>query len=90
MDEKDDISSEFLHHALMNETRDYLARGRRLVGSSDHELQDVWVAAFERWFEQRTREMLGIWTMLLRSSGFEIWSRPMTALKQKPKNCRPP
>jgi hypothetical protein len=50
----DDISAEFLHHALMNETRDYLARGRSLVGSSDQEVQDVWVAAFELWFEQKT------------------------------------
>jgi hypothetical protein len=52
----DDISAEYLHHALMNETRDYLARGRRLAASSDQEVQNVWVAAFERWFEQKTAE----------------------------------
>jgi hypothetical protein len=53
--EKDDeVATEYLHHALMNETHDYLARGRRLAGSSDPDVLDVWVAAFERWFEQRT------------------------------------
>jgi hypothetical protein len=55
VNEKDnDIAAEYLHHALMNETRDYLARGRGLAGSSDQEVRDVWVAAFERWFEQKT------------------------------------
>jgi hypothetical protein len=50
----DDIATEYLHHALMNEAREYVVRGRSLGGSSDSEVQDIWVAAFRRWFDERT------------------------------------
>jgi hypothetical protein len=57
MDEKeDDLAVEYLHHALMNETREYLARGRSLAGSSNSEVEEVWVATFGRWFDERTAE----------------------------------
>ena len=41
-----------MHHVLMNQTRDYLTRGRSLANSSDLELQEIWVAAFDRWIEE--------------------------------------
>jgi hypothetical protein len=56
MIDKNDIAMEFLHHAQMNETRDYLARGRSLAGSNDSQILDVWVVTFEVWFERRTDE----------------------------------
>jgi hypothetical protein len=54
--DEDALATEFLQHALMNETREYLSRGRMLSESSDEELQEIWVATFERWFAERTAE----------------------------------
>jgi hypothetical protein len=36
----------------MNNARTYLERG--LKNCSDVELMDLWITAFERWFEQRS------------------------------------
>jgi hypothetical protein len=53
---EDDLAVQYLHHALMNETREYVLRGRALAEWSDAEVQDLWVATFERWFGERTTE----------------------------------
>jgi hypothetical protein len=37
----------------MNETRDYLERGRAFSGREDVELLDLWVASFEKLFAMR-------------------------------------
>jgi len=57
----DELSSEkdaesFLQHALMEETRSYVERGRALKDHSDSAVADIWVATVERWFEARTSE----------------------------------
>ena len=41
----------FLQHELMNETRDYIERGRRLQTLSSAGIFNSWVVGFERWFE---------------------------------------
>jgi hypothetical protein len=57
MDNKeDDLAVEYLHHVLMNETRDYLSRGRPFANFGDTEMQELWVAAFERCFAERSQE----------------------------------
>jgi hypothetical protein len=40
-----------LQHELMNETRDYVERGRRLQTLSSAGIFNSWVVGFERWFE---------------------------------------
>jgi hypothetical protein len=50
---KPDLAVEFLAHMQMNETKDYVVRGRPLSRSTDQELADAWVASFERWFSYR-------------------------------------
>ncbi len=52
----DDLAESYLQQELMNETRAYIERGRIFEHSSDRDLKDIWVAAFERWFEKRTLE----------------------------------
>jgi hypothetical protein len=49
-----DLAEEFLQHELMNETRAYLERGRRLETLSNDEIVNTWVATFERWLGERT------------------------------------
>jgi hypothetical protein len=49
-----DLAEEFLQHELMNETRTYIERGRRLQPLSNDEIINTWVATFERWFGERT------------------------------------
>jgi hypothetical protein len=49
-----DLAEEFLQHELMNETRAYIERGRRLQTLSDDEIVNTWVATFERWFDEKT------------------------------------
>jgi hypothetical protein len=41
----------------MNETRDYLQRGRAFNGREDAELLDLWVASFEKLFATRGPEL---------------------------------
>jgi hypothetical protein len=56
-DEKgDDLAIEQLQHAQMKETRDYVERGRGLASQTDDEVKSVWVAMFERWFDEKTAE----------------------------------
>jgi hypothetical protein len=52
----DDLAIESLQHAQMNETRDYVERGRALASQTDDEAKNVWVAMFERWFDEKTAE----------------------------------
>ena len=52
----DDLAIELLHHAQMIETRDYLERGRALASQTVDEIKSVWVAMFERWFDEKTAE----------------------------------
>ena len=53
----DDLAIEsLLHHAQMNETRDYLERGRTLALQTDDEVKSIWAATFERLFAERTKE----------------------------------
>jgi hypothetical protein len=40
----------------MDETSDYVARGRAFKGREDVEVLDLWVAAFEKLFATRTAE----------------------------------
>ncbi len=56
-DEKgDDLAIELLQHAQMNETQDYVERGRALASQTDDEVKSVWVGMFERWFDEKTAE----------------------------------
>jgi hypothetical protein len=56
-DEKgDDLAIELLHHAQMNETQDYVERGRGLEQHTDEELKAVWAATFEKHFAKPTKE----------------------------------
>jgi hypothetical protein len=63
MDEKrndnDALATAFLQSELMDETADYLARGRHLEQLSPDQLNDAWERAFRTWFSQRDdhREM---------------------------------
>ncbi len=52
----DDLAIELLHHAQMNETQDYVERGRALASQTDDEVKSVWAAMFERWFDEKTAE----------------------------------
>src|SRR5258706_4804560 len=52
----DDRAIELLHHAQMIETRDYVERGRELARQTVDEIKSVWVAMFERWFDEKTAE----------------------------------
>ena len=52
----DDLAIELLHHAQMNETQDYVERGRALASQTDDEVKSVWVEMFERWFDEKTAE----------------------------------
>jgi hypothetical protein len=53
---KDDPALTAMHLVEMNETRDYVARGRAFKGLQDAEAIDLWVAAFEKLFVTRTAE----------------------------------
>jgi hypothetical protein len=46
--------NEFLDHALMEETRLYVERGRNLKDRSDEDVLNVCVATIERWFPDRS------------------------------------
>jgi hypothetical protein len=52
----DALAISYMQHELLNETRDYLERGRALKSISDAEALDTWVATFEQWFEKSTKE----------------------------------
>jgi hypothetical protein len=56
MAREDDLAKEYLLHVQMNETRDYLSRGRCFENSGDAELQELWVVAFRRFFAERSLE----------------------------------
>lgn len=49
------LANEFLNNEEMNETRDYLIRGRYLKNLSEQELKDAWVDRFEAWFDGHDR-----------------------------------
>jgi hypothetical protein len=53
---KDDLGQEFLQHTLMEETADYLRRGRLHESLPLPELNELWVGAFRAWFEQRGQQ----------------------------------
>ena len=48
-----DVANAVLQHALMEETRSYLERGRALKGHTDEEVLDICVVTVERWFHDR-------------------------------------
>jgi hypothetical protein len=52
----DDLAIESLQHAQMNQTRDYVERGRGLEQHTDEELKAVWAATFEKHFAEPTKE----------------------------------
>jgi hypothetical protein len=52
--EENELAEEFLQHELMNETRTYIERGRRLQTLSNDEIVNTWVATFGRWFGEKT------------------------------------
>jgi hypothetical protein len=55
-DSDDDALAEAsLQHALMNETKDYLERGRRFAKSKFEDLSREWVAAFNALFADGDR-----------------------------------
>jgi hypothetical protein len=54
---KDDSAVTAMHLVEMNETRDYVARGRTFKGLQDADAIDMWVAAFEKLFVVRTPEV---------------------------------
>jgi hypothetical protein len=57
----DSLAGASLQHALMNETKDYLERGRRFAKSTFEDLNREWVAAFNGLFvdgdRSRRRDM---------------------------------
>jgi hypothetical protein len=53
---KDDPALTALGLVEMDETSDYVARGRAFKGREDAEVIDLWVAAFEKLFATRTAE----------------------------------
>jgi hypothetical protein len=81
MDRKkvDDLHTEFTQPALMNETRDYFARGRSLAGSSDSEAQSIWVATFEKWFDERGQRIRATWMTPPLSFGCETLNHHIIA-----------
>jgi hypothetical protein len=52
-DHEDAFISAMIESAEMDETRDYLTRGRAHAKLSDDDLRDTWVIAFRRWFLSR-------------------------------------
>ena len=52
-DDSDALAAEYLQHVEMNETRDYVARGRSLAGLTDAEALELWIETFLRWIDQR-------------------------------------
>jgi len=50
----DDEVMAFIEHALMEETRSYVERGRTLRDFGSEEVLDLWVAYVERWFHHRS------------------------------------
>jgi hypothetical protein len=50
---EDAFISAMIESAEMDETRDYLMRGRTHAKLSDDVLRDTWVRAFRRWFLSR-------------------------------------
>jgi hypothetical protein len=55
---KDDPALTALGLVEMDETSDYVARGRAFKGREDAEVIDLWVAAFEKLFATRTAEAM--------------------------------
>ena len=44
----------FLRAAQMDQAQSYLERGRQLRELCDADLKEIWVEAFDRWFESRS------------------------------------
>jgi hypothetical protein len=55
---KEDPAFTALGLVQMDETSDYVARGRAFKGREDAEVIDLWVAAFEKLFATRTAEAM--------------------------------
>jgi hypothetical protein len=51
-----ELADEFMQHALMEETKEYLQRGRQHVSLQLAELNDRWVTAFRDWFNHKEQE----------------------------------
>ena len=49
------LSEAYLQHVLMNETKDYLERGRRFAQLSIDKLDESWIKAFKIYFATRLR-----------------------------------
>jgi hypothetical protein len=52
------LAEEFLAHELMNETTDYMRRGRRFGALELSELNDRWIAAFRDVISNNLRERI--------------------------------
>jgi hypothetical protein len=48
------MAEAFLQHRLMEETQQYLSRGRRFEATPDEELRLYWTEAFRKWFQTRS------------------------------------
>jgi|HubBroStandDraft_4_1064222.scaffolds.fasta_scaffold907797_1 hypothetical protein len=53
-DEADDLADEFLQSVLMDETGDYVQRGRRFEALPTPHLNEQWVAAFRNFVQAAT------------------------------------
>jgi hypothetical protein len=76
----------FLQHALMEETRAYVERGRVLKDLNDQDIMNICVAAVERWFGDRSdknqREMDDV-AAEIRLRGLEMPEERLKPLTEK-------
>jgi hypothetical protein len=49
------LTQAYLQHVLMNETKDYLERGRRFAQLSTDQVNEAWAIAFKTYFATRLR-----------------------------------
>ncbi len=49
------LIDQFLQHRKMEQTQDYLSRGRRFAGLDPEQLNEDWVDAVRRWLAQKDR-----------------------------------
>jgi hypothetical protein len=49
------LIDQFLQHRKMEQTQDYLSRGRRFAGLNGERLNQDWVAAVRRWLAHKDR-----------------------------------
>jgi hypothetical protein len=84
----DDLAIESLQHAQMNETRDYVERGRALASQTDDEVKSVWVAMFEKWFDEKTPENARNMDDAAAELRLRDLEPPYDRVKAKQTNCR--